>query len=332
MKSIVIDVSDGEAAASDFAWSPDGTRIAVISRLLRRVSVFDIPSGRLAARLEDLAGGASSIAFDANGNVVCGPVDGPAFAATVWDARRGSRHSLPGPSGSPADTAGNMLVEFSVDWRSNRLLGVYQLPAGSSESFAIALYDLGAGAMIQSGGPPAMAATLSPGGTKAAFRARNGSLQIFDLSNGAVVVSVDAHKNGVKATAWSPDGAIVATGGNARAMQRNPQSGLVEVLQDPQTLKLWDAQTGAALGGVELPELVTSISFSPDGRRIAASDGFGAVSVFETRDTTHVISQFPATERQTVVTRFSPDGKWLARLLTATSHIELTDAATGGPH
>ena len=327
--SIVLDVSDGEAAASDFAWSPDSRNIAVISRLLRKVSVFDASSGRLVAHLENLPGGAASIDFDAHGNVVCGPVLAPNDGATVWDFRSGARHAVPGPSPSDSTFATNMLMEFSVDRTSNRLVGRHQTPKGSGEAFGLALYDLNDRRLLAASGPSALALSLAPGGRKAAFRAKNGALEIFDLASGRTAHSVAAHKGGVKATAWSPDGAMVASGGPARAMARNPQSGIVEVLQDPQTLKLWTAESGGFLGGAELPELVSSIAFSPDSRRIAASDGLGGVTVLDAHDLAHVLRHFPAPRPQTVVARFSPDGRSLGRLLTATSQIEISDATAG---
>jgi len=91
--------------------------------------------------------------------------------------------------------------------------------------------------------------SLAPGGARAALSGRGGALQIFDLEKGVTTATITAHFGGVEATAWSPDGEIVATGGQARAMLRDPQSRMVKVVPDPQTLKLWNPKTGQLLGG-----------------------------------------------------------------------------------
>lgn len=323
--SRLIDVSDGEAAASDFAWRGDGRQVVVLSRLLRRVSVFDVATGRLSARLENLAGGAASVAFDAHGDVVCGPVDDPAAAATIWDHRTGSRQSLAGPHGSTTDSSGNKLLEFALDGESGRLIGVYQLPAGSTERVALALYELPSRRLLRVKGPAAMWVAISPGGDRVAYRGRGGALQILNLNEGGAPTSISAHAGGVDVTAWSPDGRLVATGGKARAMIRDPQSKVVNTVPDPWTLKLWDSKTGEPRGGAELPELTKTISFSPDGRLIAASDGAGTVHLIDAADPVRAVAAIAAPAPQTVIARFSPDGRWLGRLLTATSHLSIDD-------
>ena len=326
----VIDVSDGEAAASDFAWSVDGRHVAVLSQLLRKVSVFDVATGRLIARLENLAGGASSVAIDARGRVICGPVEDLASAATVWDYRNGTRASLPGPDGSTTDSSGNKLLEFSLDRKSDRLVGVYQLPSGSAERVALALYDLANRRLLKVGGPAAMSVAISQGGDRVAYRGRGGPLQIVNLNDVGAPVSIAAHIGGVDVVAWSPDGQLVATGGQARTMIRDPQSKVVNSVPDAQTLKLWDSRTGAPRGGAELPELVETISFNPNGKVLAASDGMGAVHIVEAAEPGRTIIVLPAETQQTVVARFSPDGQNLGRLLTATSRLAIDDVRSVG--
>ena len=323
--AVAFDVSDGESAASDFAWSPDGRHIAVLSRLLRKVSVFDARTGTLVGHLENLAGGASSIGFDRAGDVVSGPSEGPAFAATLWNVESGAKRSLPGVDGSTTDPSGNMLLEFSIDQQSDRLLGVYQLPQGSAARTALALYDLGTGALLKKGGPAALHVALARGGRVAAFRIQGGALSLFDVERGEQLRTIYAHASGVDATAWHPAGRIVATGGKARAMVRDPQSGTVHLVQDPQTLKMWNAETGEMIGAAALPQAVEMISFSSDGKLLAASDGFGVVHILDATQPGRVLATIPPPERQSVVVRISPDGRNVARLITAPSRIEIGD-------
>jgi len=135
--SVVISVSDGEAAASDFAWSPDGLYVAVLSRLLRKVSVFDTATGQLIGHLENLAGARRQwLSTPAAMSSAVRQTVRPMLRRSGTIARGAALAA--GPDGSTTDSSGNKLLEFAVDRKSNRLLGVYQLPAGATERVGLA--------------------------------------------------------------------------------------------------------------------------------------------------------------------------------------------------
>ncbi len=333
MSSVQFDVSDGESAASDFAWSPDGTRIAVLSRLLRRVSVFDAQTGKLLGRLTDLAGGASSVGFDAAGNVVCGPLDRPGDAATIWDVDRNTMRSLPGPAGPEAGLASNMLYEFAIDQKSNRLLGVYQVPAGKGARMALALYDLSTGALLSQDGPSAMGLAMASGGSRAAFSGVTGQLDVLDTATGAIIQHIDANANSVAKVAFAPDGQIVATGSVNEGYGKDRRTGEYGELRDGDILQIWNLADGRRIAAINGPVgVIRSIDFSKDGRRIAVSDGRGIVLVADWRDTSRTPQSFVPDKPQTVVARFSPDGGRLARLLTGTATLVIENLAVTAAH
>ena len=76
---------------------------------------------------------------------------------------------------------------------------------------------------------------------------------------------INAHPDGVDTVAFSPDGALLATGG---------RDGLV---------KVWDAQTGAeliSLSGHERP--VLTVAFSPTGGMLISGSGDNTLRAWAT--------------------------------------------------
>jgi len=92
----------------------------------------------------------------------------------------------------------------------------------------------------------------SPDGTRLTLRDTAGTAEVWDVSTGERLFSLDGHTAGVGDAAYSPDGGLIATAsfdGSAR---------------------LWDAETGAAV--LRLPTLageISSVDFSPDGQHLA---------------------------------------------------------------
>src|SRR5207244_1203165 len=81
------------------------------------------------------------------------------------------------------------------------------------------------------------------------------------------------------------------------------------------TLTVWDARTGAALLELKGHNRVTSVAFSPDGKRsVTASDGDGAVKVWDAEKVRHVLLDVKGGNLGRGAARFSPDG---TRILTS---------------
>jgi WD40 repeat protein len=86
--------------------------------------------------------------------------------------------------------------------------------------------------------------------------AATGTVRVWDAVTGKELLTLQAHKNGVKAVAFSPDGRRLASAGGDRLLQ----------------------QTAAGVFGV------TSVAFSADGRLLASASADHTVRVWDACD------------------------------------------------
>lgn len=133
---------------------------------------------------------------------------------------------------------------------------------------------------------------LSSDGVHMAWATQEGSVVIWDYQTQTLVHRFGAYNSAVEALAFSPDGSLLATGG------------------DNYDLYLWDVQDGSGVQLVGAVNSIKSLTFSPDGRRLAA--GVGTEITIWNLDTRQVVRKM---ERQIDFIRslaWSPKGDELA--------------------
>ncbi len=153
---------------------------------------------------------------------------------------------------------------------------------------------------------------FSPDGKTVAGCSTGKTVPLWDVESGTLTRTLEVADTQVFALALSPDGKVVASGGSTY------QGG------DEAEIKLWDAATGKLLRVMAGKEHARSLSFSADGKLLAAGATSG-VKVWEvkTGKLRHALGSGFA--RRAV---FAPDGKTLAAG-TEEGEVNVWDAGTG---
>jgi RNA polymerase sigma factor (sigma-70 family) len=120
------------------------------------------------------------------------------------------------------------------------------------------------------------------------------TVSLFDVATGNEIREIGRHAAPLWAVAFSPDGKLLATGGQET------------------TLRLWEVATGQEVSPRDAhPTWVRSVAFSPDGKTLASGSRDRTVRLWDL-GTGRELRRFVARTGGVWCTAFSADGKWLA--------------------
>jgi WD40 repeat protein len=297
----VLRIATGRKWLGRVAFSPDGRKLAVADHDAG-LTTWDARTGK---KLLDLRAGVTqmdtALAFSPDGKTLASANAG----VTLWDAQTGKKLlSFPPDAGF-----GGSAVAFSPDGR--RLLGdtgttlrVWEVPSGKEVAIV---------PRLDSGGPLSLA--VSPDGRWAALvHLGKHSIRVWDLAQGAEVLTLRGHTHLVQDVAFSPEGARLAsasadgsvkvwdltthpvtttTGPNAATVDQvawapDGKTLAITCVDDLRgggySVRVLDADTGYTLRRLSgHTNMLWAVAYSPDGRRLVSASTDGTARVWDAR-------------------------------------------------
>jgi len=145
------------------------------------------------------------------------------------------------------------------------------------------------------------------------------TIKVWNATNGDELMTIRGHERMIGPVSFSPDGKRIVSGSIDWTIEEEPWN---------QTIKVWDAATGAEL--MTLPghdEMVETIDISPDGKRIVSGSYDGTIKVWDAANGAEVMT-LRGHKLVVAEVAFSPDGR---KIVSGSSDgtIKVWDSATG---
>ncbi|MEO6594701.1 MAG: TIR domain-containing protein [Planctomycetota bacterium] len=297
--------TDGVRAAAS---SPDGTR-AVTASDDGTAQLWDVASHAVIAVLRGHESGLTATAFSADGRRII-TASGDA-SARIWDATSGTLLAV---------LRGHQQEVTSATFNAD---GTRALTASIDDTARVSDAASGAELLVLRGGEDLVgshirvdrvnSAAYSPDGTRIVTASEDGTVQVWDATDGKPLAQLRGHQGGVTAAAFTPD-----------------SKGIVTASADG-SARLWNAATAAELAVLEgHTHTVISAAFNADGTRLVTASYDRTARIWDLAARAKVAALlFPGGDRpstaDTPALRWDPEDKQLA------GHTDFVSAAAFSP-
>jgi WD40 repeat protein/DNA-binding SARP family transcriptional activator len=292
-------LSVGDPSIRGASWSPDGRYIATTGSL-GVPQIWDAETGKLRFKLLGHAGFVASVAWSPStstgktSHLVTGGLEG---TAKVWDI---GQHGVREVLSLSAQEMGSGIVGVAFSPDGNRVM------AGNVDLSAVKIWDIGPDGDAEWGNFRSTSGLFSavefmPDGRRLVATSHSGSaLTVWDLQDERPVRTIAT--TGIRqvySTDVSPDGALIAAGGDAIHFPIGDALGV------------WRSSTGERLFGVKHRFSVYAVAFSPDGDHLVTAGWRGTAKII---DRSGQVIQILKDEHGYVLNsaQFSPDGRLIA--------------------
>ncbi|NEP26755.1 AAA-like domain-containing protein, partial [Moorena sp. SIO3I6] len=278
------------------SFSPDGKLLAFASSD-NTVKLWQVEDGIVLYTLEGHGSSVRSVSFSPDGKLLAsGSSDKTVKLWQVEDGKllqtlEGHRSLVRSVSFSPVSLASPE--------------GVGRILASASSDKTVKLWQVEDGTLLQTldhslseansplGYLAVTSISFSPNGKTIASASSDGNVRLWNVENGTLVQTLEAHSSWTKSVSFSPNGKSLASGG------------------DDTIVKLWNLETSEAQTLNSHLDNLTSLSFSPDGKILASASNDRTVKLWKVADGTLLQTLEGHSGRVNSIS-FSPDGKTLA--------------------
>ena len=251
----VIEEPAGKDGAFGFAYSPDGTTIAIVFRSPTRTFIIDL------WKVDEEASGKTLAEFDSSPNIAFGP-DGSLLVAATWDGNV----KLIKVQGETTSVKSFSASESGI--RALTLNPKGDILATGAEDGKIILWSLDGQQLASMTGHKRSVTCLafSPDGSLLASGSWDGLVKLWDVASGNMVHTLDDGGRSIESVAFSPDGSILASTG----------------AED--SVALWRVSDGELLRNLQgHHDSVSAISFNPSGTTLASGSHDGTIGIWRVR-------------------------------------------------
>jgi len=285
------------AAVATAAFSPDGKYI-VSGSYDKTVKLWDTASAKEVKTFTGHQGWVFSVAFSPDGKYIISVSgsDKDETTCKLWDAASGKEIKTFGLNSTG-------LLSFAISHDGKYI--VSDSPGGTA-----GLWDVASGREIKSftwlsgTGLSSVISSVcfSPDGKYIVSGSCDKTVKLWDAASGKEIKTFTGHSSGVTSVAFSPDGKYIVSGSYDKSV------------------KLWDVVSGKEVRTLtwssavslseDFPGSFTSVSFSPDGRYIAAGS-FDCTCKLWDAASGKEIKSFTGHHGWVISVSFSPDSKYL---------------------